>query len=108
MSDLEWNGDAVKRQVEAASIRGVNRTMADCTIEAKNNHPGWNNVTGTAEGSIRIQTFAQSSGGEVFGLWGSVNVMYMKFLEWKHGAALRNAADKIYPRLKRYIRESMP
>ena len=28
--------------------------MADSVIFFKGNHPGWNNVTGTAEGSVRI------------------------------------------------------
>lgn len=107
MTGNVWNGEAVKRQVIEASMRGVNKTMADCVIEAKSNHPGWKNVTGTAEGSIRIQSFAQEAGRDVFGLWGSINVVYMKYLEWLHGSALRNAADRCYPRLKRYIRESM-
>lgn len=105
--DLTWNGDNVKRQAQAAAQHGINDTMSDCVVQAKNGHPGWQNRTGTAEGSIRIQTFATISGREVFGLWGSINVNYFIWLELKYGAALRRSADAIYPRLKRYISEAM-
>ena len=106
-AELKWYGGRVRDQVIAAAMKGVNRTMSECVIEAKNSHPGWNNITGTAEGSIRIQQFAKQEGREVFGLWGSVNVVYFKWLELYHGAALRTAADRIYPRLRSYIHEAM-
>lgn len=106
-AELQWFGDRVKRQVEAAAIRGVNQTMSEAVILAKNSHPGWKNRTGTAEGSIRIQSFAIATAREVFGLWGSVNVNYFIWLELKYGAALRHAADIVYPRLKRNISEAM-
>jgi len=106
-AELKWFGDRVIRQVQAAAVAGVNRTMSECVIEAKNNHPGWKNITGTAEGSIRIQQFARMLGHEAVGLWGSVNVKYFIWLELKYGAALRRAADRVYPKLKHNISEAM-
>lgn len=105
MSRLTWNGEAVKAKVTAAARVAVDRTMADAVVQAKNNHPGWKNITGTAEGSIRIVTFAEQAGRIVRGLWGSASVVYMIWLELKHGSALRASADATYPRLKQYLRE---
>lgn len=102
-----WNGDKVKKAVEKASIFGVNATMAATVLQARRNHPGWKNRTGLAEGSIRIQTFAKKSLGEIFGVWGSADVDYMIWLELKNGSALRNAADVIYPSLAGRIKKAL-
>ena len=107
MSSLNWNGDAVKAKVIAAAIKGVDKTMAEAVVDAKRNHPGWQNRTGTAEGSINVVAFAQEDGPHVRGTWGSADVNYMIFLELKHGSALRGAADRNYPKLKDHIRGAM-
>lgn len=78
---LDWHGDKVKARVLKASQMGVNRTMALCVAEAKGTHP-FTNRTGTAERSIRIARPATVSGDTVFGLWGSMQVAYFKFLEF--------------------------
>ena len=94
-----WNGDKIKKKVGRAAEFGVNATMAACVLRAKFNHPGWKNITGTAEGSIRIAEFAKRVGKAVVGKWGSVAVNYMIWLEINHGSALRNASDAEYPKL---------
>lgn len=105
---LKWNGDNLKAKALAASEYGVDKTMAEAVVQAKTNHPGWHNRTGTAEGSIKVQEFADAAPDRpnvVRGLWGSSGVNYFIWLELKHGAALRAAAQAIYPKLRAYIRE---
>jgi len=101
---IDWKGDDVRRHVEDAARKGIDDTMAASSIEAKTNHPGWKNITGTAEGSIGITQPAHKEGGLIVGRWGSRAVAYFIWLELKHGAALRNAADRIYPSLRRRIK----
>ena len=101
-----WNGEAIKQKMLDAAKWAVDKTMADCVIGSKQSHPGWNNITGTAEGSIRIVAFAQEDGNVVRGIWGSADVDYMIWLELKHGSALRMAADANYPKLNAHIREA--
>ena len=105
MSKLIWNGDKVKQKAAEAARVAIDRTMSEAVIQAKNSHPGWKNITGTAEASVRIVTFAERVGSVVRGLWGSSSVHYVKWLELKHGSFLRSSADSIYPRLKKYLRE---
>lgn len=123
MAALMWAGGDLKNRWIDAAKRGVDRTMSECVIEAKQNHdtagnpsgltkkdgeplkPFWENRTATAEGSIRVQTFAELDGAIVRGLWGSVDVDYMIYLEIWHGSALRRAADSNYPGLADYIEE---
>ena len=93
----------MERHVREAAKRGIDDTMAACVNTGKSNHPGWKNITGTAEGSIAIQRPAEEQGGGVVGRWGSQGVRYMLPLEVNHGAALRSAADNQYPSLKRRI-----
>lgn len=104
---LKWNGDALKQKALDAARRAVDRTMSEAVVQAKNNHPGWHNITGTAEGSVNVVQFAQENGGTVRGLWGSASVDYVKWLELKHGSFLRSAAAGIYPRLAKYLREGL-
>lgn len=100
-----WFGDRVRQRVMDAVTVGVNDTTAAAAIEAKSNHPGWQNRTGTAEGSIR-QEAAQVDGSIVRGRFGSFDVAYMIWLELKHGSALRRAADVEFPALGDRIREA--
>jgi hypothetical protein len=103
---LNWNGPAVIEKAQSAAIRAINRTMAETVVQAKNNHPGWKNVTSAAEGSVQVVQFAETqSNGVTRGRWGSVGVGYVLWLELKHGAFLRRAADVVYPRLPHYIKE---
>ena len=101
---LKWFGPKVKLITLQAAVKGVNLTMAEAVIQAKNNHPGWNNITSKAEGSIQILEGAKPVGGAVQGIWGSRGVNYMLWLELNHGGALRNAAAVTYPNLARNIR----
>ena len=101
---LNWKGDQVAEKVQAAEIAGLNDTAAACVTEAKNNHPGWNNVTSTAEGSVAIWEPARRVGTFSRVIWGSRGVKYVIWLELKHGSFLRNAADKVYPSLQRRIK----
>mgnify|MGYP001580242455 CR=1 FL=1 len=106
---LHWNGDNVARRIREASRLGIDDTMAQCAITAKGSHPGWKNVTSNAEGSISIvrPAWVSQLGGKVIGWWGSKGVLYMIFLEVKHGAALRASADKNYPSLSRRIKQHL-
>lgn len=102
---VAWRGNEMLRKIQEAERYGIDKTMADCVIAAKSNHPGWQNRTGTAEGSIRVVEFAHEDQAGLVGTWGSVDVNYMIWLELNHGSALRNAADANYPKLRGYIAE---
>jgi hypothetical protein len=78
--------------------------MSDCIIHAKSNHPGWQNRTGAAEGSVRVVKFAIDQGGEIYGHWGSTGLNYVIWLELKYGSFLRNAADNHYRKLTSLIK----
>ncbi len=99
---LKWFGDQVLKKVQKAAAGGINATMSAASKHAKRNHPGWKNVTGTAEGSIRIVRFAKPQISPV-GLWGSVDVNYVIWLELNRGSFLRNAADAEYLHLRKRI-----
>jgi len=103
-SRLNWRGEQVRQRVLAAARAGIDDTMAACANDAKSSHPGWKNVTGTAEGSIAIQQPAHEDGRGAVGRWGSMGVLYMIFLEILHGSALRTSADRNYPSLARRIK----
>ena len=82
--------------------------MSEAVIHAKRNHPGWQNRTGTAEGSVTILKFAQARvGGRITGVWGSRGVHYAIYLEARHGPWLRAAGDAIYPRLAGHVRTAL-
>lgn len=98
----EWRGREVAEAVKRASAAGINEVIADCIGEAKGNHPGWQNRTANAEGSIRVIDVA--TGAQLVGRWGSVGVVYMRRLEFEHGSALRNAAGVKYATLGAAIR----
>ena len=104
---LHWNGDNVARRIREASRLGIDDTMAQCAITAKGSHPGWKNISTNAEGSIMITQPARNERGRTVGRWGSKGVLYMLFLEIKHGAALRASADKNYPSLSRRIKQHL-
>lgn len=97
-SRLYWLGDQVQKRVEAAAVRAVDRSTEAAAQYARDNHPGWKNVTGTAEASIgtaparvlgrRIRGSVRGGGGDAF---------YLLILEVKNGAALRTAADVEFP-----------
>lgn len=107
---FKWNGVLIQAQVAELAKKAIDKTMADCVTEAKTNHP-YKNITGTAEGSVRIVDFAEAQpDGSVEGRWGSVDVVYFLYLELGTSRmpafpSLRPAADKMYPNLKRYMRE---
>ena len=104
---FRWFGDNVKRKARRAAKDAINKTMSEAVLHAKRNHPGWKNRTGTAEGSIRIIEFAHREGSRTVGLWGSIGVDYMIWLELKHGSALRSAGDATYSNLTDRIRAAM-
>lgn len=74
-SSLKWNGDAITAKMRRAQVLGVNKTMSECVVWSKNNHP-WKNQTGVLEGSIAIVDFAAAKDGGVEGRWGSQGVRY--------------------------------
>ena len=97
---LEWNGEAMKRNVIRAAKWGVDATTAACVREAKGEVPV---VTATLQGSIEMRP-AQQRGDEVVGLWGSFNVLYAIFVEMGTSRMtghpyLRPTADHQYPKL---------
>ncbi len=104
---LNWRGDEVVRNVRKATKWGIDKTMSEVVIHAKRNHPGWKNITANAEGSVRIIRPAHDGGGAIIGIWGSVGVLYVIYLEFKSGSFLRTAGDAIYPRLLGHIRSKL-
>lgn len=102
-----WFGPQVVLKTRAAARNGVNKTMAESVVTGKNNHGGWINQTGNAEGSIQILEQAKQVGDGAQGEWGSIGVKYMIWLELNHGAALRNSAAVNYPNLAKNIKGFM-
>lgn len=72
---LTWNGEALTEKLRKAQIAGVNKTMGDAVIYAKNNHE-WKNRGPRLEPSIGIAEPAHSDGEGVTGIWGSQGVAY--------------------------------
>lgn len=108
---LKWDGEKLAERVRNAQIVGVNKTMGEAVIHAKQNHP-WQNRTGILEGSINIASFAAAQQGAVSGQWGSLDVAYAVWLELGTAKTaafpfLRPAADATYKNLSRHIREAM-
>jgi phage gpG-like protein len=131
---LTWNGPALTAKMRAAQKLGVNATMADCVIYAKNNHT-WKNQQFTLEPSINVAEFARDEGAGVVGTWGSQDVVYalihelggvivpvraqalkfklpdgsfriVKSVRIPARPYLRPAADAIYPQLAGNIRKA--
>jgi hypothetical protein len=100
---VKWYGQRVERRLIEAVRKGIDDTTSAAALYAKRHHPGWQNRTSTAEGSIRMEP-ARVEGSWIRGRFGSFSVDYFIWLELKHGAALRNAADVEFPRLMGRIR----
>jgi hypothetical protein len=77
---LVWKGKALTEKMRQAQILGVNATMGECVVQAKDNH-AWNNQTGILEGSIDIAEYAAPKGAGVEGSWGSQDVKYARIHE---------------------------
>ena len=97
-SYLTWLGDALEKRIEGAAKRAIDRTTEATAEYARQNHPGWKTVTGTAEASIgsnpaRLQK--RQIRGNVTG--GEGEAFHLLILEVKNGAALRTAADVNFP-----------
>lgn len=117
---IHWRGKEVMTATRDAQKRGVNRTMSECVIHAKQNHQ-WQNRTGVLERSLRIVDYAHEHLRGVQGVWGSTDVVYARRLELgfvgkdrlgrrynqRPYPYLRPAADAIYPLLADYIRRAM-
>lgn len=108
---LRWFGGQVSANVKRAQVGGINRTMAEAAIHAKNNHE-WRNRTGVLEGSIGIAEYGHSTANGAAGTWGSQDVAYAIFQEIgtpdiPARPYLRPAADATYPRLAANIRREM-
>jgi len=105
-SYLEWLGDDIEKRVEKASMRAIDDTTQATAEYARTHHPGWKTVTGTAEGSIgtnpaRLQK--RKIRGNVTG--GEGDAFYLLILEVKNGAALRNAADVVFPEVGGHLED---
>ena len=98
---LQWNGEKIKKDIEDRATKAIDRKLSKAVIEAKQNHKGWQNRTGTAEGSVRVQEWAKRRGNVILGSWGSIGVGYVLTLELYRGSFLRRAAAKIYGKGKR-------
>ena len=102
---VNWKCDDITRKMRGAQVKGIDDTMAAATIDAKQNHPGWRNRTGTAEGSVRAIDTAHVDRKGAVGRWGSQGVNYVIWLELMRGSFLRNAASIPYPTLGERIRQ---
>lgn len=106
---LDWKGKDVSDKTWAAVQYAMNDTTAAAAIFAKQNHPGWQNRTGTAEGSIRGDP-ARREGDRMIALFGSFDVNYFIWLEigtrFREGDhTLVRAADAEFPKLPERIRK---
>ena len=101
--NLNWRGKQLEEKYRSRAATAINTVVAQCVREAKSNHAGWQNRTGTAEGSIQVLRPAEKGSKKPFAEWGSRSVVYMRRLEFEHGSALRNAAQREYPELKRLM-----
>lgn len=93
-----WLGHEVQRRVVDATKRAIDATTEEAAEYARTHHRGWKSVTGTAEGSIGTNPAREQSGrirGNVTG--GAGEAFYLLILEVKNGAALRTAADVVFP-----------
>lgn len=106
---LSWNGDNLERRLRKAALAAIDDTTAAAALYARQNHPGWHNRTGTAEGSIRMEPARDVGGRQYRGLFGSFDVDYFIWLEI--GArgrpgdyTLRRAADAEFPHVLRRFR----
>lgn len=94
---LKWNGDNILRRINRASRVGINRTMGQCVLVAKQDH-AFTNRTTIAEGSISVVTGAVTQGDKSFGIWGSKGVIYFKYLEF--GTRFTQTRTSIKDRLR--------
>ncbi len=129
---LQWFGPQVAAKMVKAQIFGVDKTMSEAVIHAKDNHT-WKNRSSDLEGSISIAEKAHRVGNGIRGLWGSKDIRYALIhelggkivpkkapkLKFQIGGSwvtvdevtiparpyLRPAADATYPRLAANIRE---
>lgn len=109
-SRVEWNGREVLQNVSRAAMKGIDKTLADCTREAKRNHTFTNRST-ILEGSIRAEPSRQE-GRRIVGKWGSFEVEYALYVEVGTATSapypyLRPAADLNYPELAANIAQFM-
>lgn len=134
-NSLDWKGGALLERLRKAQVYGVNKTMEDCVVEAKESHP-WQTRSGVLEGSIGIAENAHEKGGGVTGVWGSKankyaliqelggtitpkaakalkipqpdgSLRFAKSVTLPPRPYLRPAADKHYPSLAGHIKEAM-
>lgn len=104
--------EPMRRRLHAAIPQAIDDTTAAAAIYAKQNHPGWRNRTGTAEGSIRFDPAQRVAPNRWRGLFGSFGVIYFIWLEI--GArgrtgdrTLQRAADVEFPSFPRRLREAL-
>lgn len=104
--------EPLRRRVEAAVPEAIDDVTSAAAIFAKGHHPGWNNRTGTAEGSIRMEPATRAGSGRWRGAFGSFDVDYFLWLEI--GArgrpgdhTLQRAADVEFRHLGARLRERL-
>lgn len=102
----------LQERLNNAILAGIDDTTAAAAISAKQNHPTWKNVTGTLEGSIRMDTAEQVAPGRFRGRFGSFDVFYAIYQELgtryiAAGHFLRNAADLEFPKIGARIRRHL-
>jgi len=93
---VTWRGDEVKGMVHAAERSALAETAEAAVRRAKASHPGWKNVTGQAEASIRTMGI-EEKGSQLRASFGST-LSYFIFLEvgargHAGDSTLRRAAD---------------
>ena len=76
---LDWRGDEVKRKVHAAGRSALAETAEAAVRRARSSHPGWKNITGAAEASIRSMGI-EEKGSQLRARFGST-LPYFIFLE---------------------------
>lgn len=92
MAIIRWNGGAIMAKMAAASALAVDRTMALCVQDAKDDHPIYppasepyerfaiRTAPGGLDDSIRIIEGARPDGLRINGQWGSL-MNYALYLE---------------------------
>ena len=94
---LNWDGDALLRQMGVAVEKGVDKTITDAAKHARDKAPV---LSGDLRDSIEVKG-VEREGNDVAGYWGS-DLPYALPVELLHPSKrgfLRGGADAEYPKL---------
>jgi len=96
---LQWYGVEVKNHTLDAVRRGMDRTMADCVVVAKDLAP---RKTAALQGSIQMRPTVEQ-GSALVGYWGSFGIDYAIYQEMGTGVYAGGEPYEIRPRRRKAL-----